>query len=156
MIVENNEFSLNYPAKFGIPKSKTNLELINFSSSAQAFAYLKAVYFEKDILDDILNFNDFENINRVLKSCQSKDWEKSKFKIMVIANFYKFSQTDLKNNILGLNDEKLVYIGKSNYWDAVSDKSLANLPFTGENKMNDVIKSIQKMLIPKDHLNHVY
>jgi len=50
LIDYNSPLSLNYPCSFKIPDSKAKDGYITFSSANQAFAYSKAIFFNRDDL----------------------------------------------------------------------------------------------------------
>ena len=57
IVDKNNVFNNNYIVKFSIPRNSSNDTKVEFDNVSQAFAYLKAHYFNRpDLYDNILNY----------------------------------------------------------------------------------------------------
>lgn len=159
LIDYNSPLSLNYPCSFKIPDSQAKDGYITFSSANQAFAYSKAVFFNRDdLLEDILNLENMSKVGASLKPLGGDSWDKGKFRVMVISNLYKFKDnSDLQEELFKTNDNILAFFGKSIYWDYGDIKDYKNInTWTGLNNLHEVMQEIKDIIRPQRNENIIY
>lgn len=158
VVDDKSPLSWNYPCTFKIPQSEGSTEGVTFSNVNQAFAYLKAVFFEKDnLLEDIVQVKNVKEVNVTLKACQSSAWDKSKGRVMLLANFYKFEQPEFKQALFATNDDILLFAGHNKYWTCGKLTNLEDYhQWSGSNQLASVLNKLKEMLEPHDDIDHVY
>lgn len=159
LIDYSSPLSLNFPCKFKIPDSKSKDGFVSFSSANQAFAYSKAVFFDRDdLLDDIINLKNMKEVGLALKPLGGDAWDKSKLRIMVISNLYKFKDNaDLQEELFKTNNNILAFYGKSLAWNYGDSEDYKNvISWIGLNNLHEVMQEIKDILRPQRNLNIIY
>lgn len=153
IVDKNSVFNNNYIVKFSIPRNSSNDTKVEFDNVSQAFAYLKAHYFNRpDLYDNILNYQNVKKTGLALKSLNNSQWLNDRFKIMLIASFYKYQNNpELKEALLKLNFDIPVFTGHNKYWTCgiINDVGAINL-WCGQNQLGSVLLKIRSMLLPKN------
>ncbi|MEI0496343.1 NADAR family protein [Brachyspira intermedia] len=131
-----------------------------FNCMEKYMMYNKALLFDdKDIANEILNTNQpkaIKELGRKVKNFNDELWDKMKYKIVFIGNYYKFSQnTDLRNFLLSTKNKVLV---EASPYDKVwgikmkyDDENIEN-PFCwkGENLLGFALMEV------RDEIKRVY
>ncbi|UKM62905.1 hypothetical protein [Levilactobacillus phage ENFP1] len=159
LIDYNSPLSLNYPCSFKIPDSQAKEGYTTFSSANQAFAYSKAVFFNReDLLEDIINLENMSKVGASLKPLGGDSWDKGKFRVMVISNLYKFKdEPEFQEALFKTNDDLLAFFGKSIYWNYGDLKDYKNVnTWTGLNNLHEVMQEIKDILRPQRNENIIY
>lgn len=129
---------------------------IKYTSTEQYFMYQKAILFnDLEVAEKILkesNQAKIKALGREVKNFVSSVWDDNKYRIMVDANRYKFSQSpDLKDLLLATRDSELV---EASPYDKIwgiglspSDiKALDKISWRGQNLLGKALMEVRSEL----------